>query len=98
MENGYRIEVLILLRRLERLDKDPINEEERQEAEEVCQQHRCRKHGGLKPQTPHGILLESGKTIFGRISSFASTRTTVSLVYRVPCSELVNCIVKCSFI
>ena len=35
MENGYRIEVLILLRKLERLDKDQINEEERQEAEEV---------------------------------------------------------------
>ncbi len=35
LENGYRIEVLILLRRLERLDKDQVNEEERQEAEEV---------------------------------------------------------------
>ncbi|XP_065061011.1 leucine-rich repeat-containing protein 23-like [Rhopilema esculentum] len=40
MENGYRIEVLILLRRLERLDKDPINEEERQEAEEIYEQRR----------------------------------------------------------
>ena len=35
LENGYRIEVLILLRKLERLDKDHINEDERQEAEEV---------------------------------------------------------------
>lgn len=37
MENGYRVEVLILLRKLERLDKDQINEEERQEAEEVSE-------------------------------------------------------------
>ena len=35
LENSYRIEVLILLRKLERLDKDHINEDERQEAEEV---------------------------------------------------------------
>ena len=35
LENGYRVEVLILLRKLERLDKDQINEDERQEAEEV---------------------------------------------------------------
>eukprot|EP00112_Aurelia_sp_Birch-Aquarium-sp1_P007255 Seg179.4 transcript_id=Seg179.4/GoldUCD/mRNA.D3Y31 product="Leucine-rich repeat-containing protein 23" protein_id=Seg179.4/GoldUCD/D3Y31 len=38
LENGYRIEILILLRRLERLDKDPVNEEERQEAEEIYEQ------------------------------------------------------------
>ena len=35
-EDDYRIEVLITLRRLERLDKDDYTEEERQEAEEVC--------------------------------------------------------------
>lgn len=40
LENGYRIEVLILLRKLERLDKEPINEEERQEAEEIYEQRR----------------------------------------------------------
>ena len=34
-EDDYRIEVLITLRRLERLDKDEYTEEERQEAEEV---------------------------------------------------------------
>lgn len=34
-EDDYRIEVLISLRRLERLDKDEYTEEERQEAEEV---------------------------------------------------------------
>ena len=31
----YRVEVLIVIRRLERLDKDEFNEEERGEAEEV---------------------------------------------------------------
>ena len=34
-EDDYRIEVLISLRRLERLDKDEYNDDERQEAEEV---------------------------------------------------------------
>ena len=34
-EDDYRIEVLISLRRLERLDKDDYTEDERQEAEEV---------------------------------------------------------------
>ena len=34
-EDDYRIEVLIALRRLERLDKDEYTEDERQEAEEV---------------------------------------------------------------
>ena len=34
-EEGYRIEVLVLLRRLERLDQDVYVEDERQEAEEV---------------------------------------------------------------
>ena len=35
-DDDYRIEVLITLRRLERLDKDEYTEDERQEAEEVC--------------------------------------------------------------
>ena len=35
-EESYRIEVLVLLRRLERLDQDVYAEDERQEAEEVC--------------------------------------------------------------
>jgi len=34
-EEGYRVEVLVLLRRLERLDQDVYLEDERQEAEEV---------------------------------------------------------------
>ena len=34
-EDDYRIEVLISLRRLERLDKDEYTDDERQEAEEV---------------------------------------------------------------
>lgn len=34
-DDDYRIEVLISLRRLERLDKDGYTEDERQEAEEV---------------------------------------------------------------
>lgn len=38
-EDDYRIEVLISLRRLERLDKDEYTEDERQEAEEVCLEH-----------------------------------------------------------
>lgn len=34
-EEGYRVEVLVSLRRLERLDQDVYLEDERQEAEEV---------------------------------------------------------------
>lgn len=34
-EEGYRIEVLVILQRLERLDQDVYLEDERQEAEEV---------------------------------------------------------------
>ena len=34
-EEGYRVEVLVALRRLERLDQDVYIEDERQEAEEV---------------------------------------------------------------
>ena len=32
----YRVEVCILLRKLERLDKDEFSEDERADAEEVC--------------------------------------------------------------
>ncbi|EDV23950.1 Leucine-rich repeat-containing protein 23 [Trichoplax sp. H2] len=39
-ENDYRIEILIALRRLERLDKEEYNEDERQEAEEINEQRR----------------------------------------------------------
>lgn len=39
-EDDYRIEVLITLRRLERLDKDDYTEDERQEAEEIQEQRR----------------------------------------------------------
>ncbi|CAB3979277.1 leucine-rich repeat-containing 23-like [Paramuricea clavata] len=39
-EDDYRIEVLISLRRLERLDKDDYTEDERQEAEEIHEQRR----------------------------------------------------------
>lgn len=35
IEEGYRIEILVLLRRLERLDQDVYAEDERQEAEEI---------------------------------------------------------------
>ncbi|XP_028518337.1 leucine-rich repeat-containing protein 23, partial [Exaiptasia diaphana] len=39
-EDDYRIEVLITLRRLERLDKDEYTDDERQEAEEIYEQRR----------------------------------------------------------
>ncbi|XP_028393547.1 leucine-rich repeat-containing protein 23-like [Dendronephthya gigantea] len=39
-DDDYRIEVLISLRRLERLDKDEYTEDERQEAEEIHEQRR----------------------------------------------------------
>ncbi len=34
--DDYRLEVLVSLPRLERLDKDPFTEDERADAEEVC--------------------------------------------------------------
>jgi len=37
-EDGYRIEVLVILRKLERLDQDVFVEDERQEAEEIYNQ------------------------------------------------------------
>ena len=40
-EDDYRMEVLINLRRVERLDKDEFTEEERQEAEEIYEQRRA---------------------------------------------------------
>ncbi len=40
-EDDYRMEVLINLRRLERLGKDEFTEEERQEAEEIYEQRRA---------------------------------------------------------
>lgn len=39
-DEEYRLEVLIAVRRLERLDKDEYNEDERQEAEETYEQRR----------------------------------------------------------
>jgi len=39
-EDGYRIEVLIILRKLERLDKDEYSEEDRSEAEDLFEQRR----------------------------------------------------------
>ncbi|KAJ7379685.1 Leucine-rich repeat-containing protein 23 [Desmophyllum pertusum] len=42
-EDDYRIEVLISLRRLERLDKDEYTDDERQEAEEIYEQRRQEK-------------------------------------------------------
>jgi len=39
-EDDYRLEMLIALRRLERLDKDEYNDDERQEAEEIYEQRR----------------------------------------------------------
>ena len=39
-EDDYRLEVLIALRRIERLDKDEYNEDERQEAQEIYEQRR----------------------------------------------------------
>ena len=39
--DDYRLEVLIALRRLERLDKDAVTEDERADAEEVCAVHVC---------------------------------------------------------
>ncbi len=43
-ENGdYRLETLISVRRLERLDKDEYSEEERTEAEEIYEQRRVKE-------------------------------------------------------
>lgn len=39
-EDEYRLEVLIALRRIERLDKDEYNEDERQEAQDIYEQRR----------------------------------------------------------
>lgn len=43
--DDYRVEVLVALRRLERVDKDAVTEDERADAEEVCRMrvvaHRC---------------------------------------------------------
>ena len=39
-EDDYRLEMLIALRRLERLDKDEYNDDERQEAQEIYEQRR----------------------------------------------------------
>lgn len=39
-EEGYRIEVLIILRKLERLDKEEYQSEEREEAEEIHEQRK----------------------------------------------------------
>lgn len=39
-EDDYRQEALIALRRLERLDKDEFNEEEKTEAEEIAEQRK----------------------------------------------------------
>ena len=39
--DDYRLEVLIALRKLERLDKDAVTEDERADAEEVCAVHDC---------------------------------------------------------
>lgn len=39
-EDDYRQEVLISLRRLERLDKDEFTEEERHESEEIAEQRK----------------------------------------------------------
>ena len=39
-EDDYRMEVLIALRRIERLDKDEYNEDERQEAQDTYEQRR----------------------------------------------------------
>lgn len=38
--NDYRLEVLIAIRRLERLDKDDFMDEERTEAEEIYEQRK----------------------------------------------------------
>ena len=40
-EDDYRLEVLIALRRLERLDKDEYTDEERHEAEEIYEQRKA---------------------------------------------------------
>ena len=39
----YRLEVLIAVRRLERLDKDQFTEDERTEAEEIFEQRRLKE-------------------------------------------------------
>lgn len=39
-EDDYRLEVLIALRKLERLDKDEYTEDERNEAEDIYEQRR----------------------------------------------------------
>ena len=51
-EDDYRQEVLISLRRLERLDKDEFTEEERHEAEELAEQ---RKEEEAKAQVRDGV-------------------------------------------
>ena len=39
--DDYRLEVLVALRQLERLDKDQYTEDERADAEEVCPMDSC---------------------------------------------------------
>ena len=41
--DDYRLEVLISVRRLERLDKDHFSEDERSEAEEIFEQRRVKE-------------------------------------------------------
>ncbi len=62
------MEVLINLRRVERLDKDEYNEEERQEAEELYEQRRAeelaaevRQAGGLLLYTKNNSLANQGQ-------------------------------------
>lgn len=61
-EDDYRQEVLIALRRLERLDKDEFTEEEKHEAEEISEQ---RKEEESKAQ----VSLNSNHETFSKVDS-----------------------------
>ncbi|XP_063711158.1 leucine-rich repeat-containing protein 23-like isoform X1 [Symsagittifera roscoffensis] len=63
-EDDYRIEVLITLRRIERLDKDVYTDEERQEAEEIYEQRRldeaaANEEGGGDEEGGEGATTEA---------------------------------------
>ena len=67
-ENGdYRLEVLISVRRLERLDKDEYLEEERSEAEQIYEERRQKEqeemaHAASAAANPNGDENQAGQS------------------------------------
>eukprot|EP00118_Oscarella_pearsei_P011252 m.74098 g.74098 ORF g.74098 m.74098 type:complete len:87 (+) comp35876_c0_seq9:933-1193(+) len=57
----YRIEVLIAVRRLERLDKDEFNEEERGEAEELYEQRKNQEVEGEDEEPTEDVVPSEGE-------------------------------------